>query len=383
MQNLGKFLVVVLQVEAFKFGNIHFDLPKFQQMWPSASQLSQNPATAGNFEQSRIQDEEHTGSDMAEFIKNSDTNEQASSNFDEKYATYTLDDFLEDSITSDELTQVELDSELDLLGNDLAPRKLNFLEANMVTRTFQSMRSMVYAIAVHKGKTSLPLRSFWKRMANYGCHCWPESTDQDLDTTFGTPVDPLDKTCFRLKQCHKCVKMNSKQNDNGSIYQPHLEKYSFAVNRISGEIACMNQPDSNQYQHCMCDREFAFEYTEAYPGDADFNVDFWSGNPEGRLNQKNKNNLKNNQAKRQTVDEILAYQNQQEIDPNQEEMYQGTTPGPEVDQKFDFATFCVARRRTALDLAPDQCCGDLGKQRPFVSTFQSCCSQKVVNANSC
>jgi len=103
-------------------------------------------------------------------------------------------------------------------------------------------------------------RSWWKdNFLNYGCYCWPDG--EERISGFGDPVDDLDRECFDLYQCYKCVSK-----------QPGCEAISWTgsdygckfvgVNNTMGEnvidIKCTDSDPCLQ-SLCECDKEFALQ----------------------------------------------------------------------------------------------------------------------------
>jgi len=102
----------------------------------------------------------------------------------------------------------------------------------------------------------------------YGCYCLPDAEhhthmtgDEDQHANvehqigYGKPVDNIDKSCFELKQCYRCLLDKHGKDCKGSEkgYDAELNKDANGKRFIK----CGNEPGSCRYNVCMCDKHLA------------------------------------------------------------------------------------------------------------------------------
>lgn len=85
----------------------------------------------------------------------------------------------------------------------------------------------------------------------YGCNCQMMVDDRSMEkSSFGPPVDELDKTCKKLKDCYKCVK----QAYGGKCTPENVEYDIFFRGQ---EILVGNQPGTCGRAIYECDLQYA------------------------------------------------------------------------------------------------------------------------------
>lgn len=105
----------------------------------------------------------------------------------------------------------------------------------------------------------------------YGCNCMlmvDESRSMEK-TTFGAPVDDLDKTCKRLKDCYKCVR-----EAHGGSCTPEKKEYDIFFR--GDDILVGNQPGTCERALFECDQQYAKNLQMALPL-FDIRYNFFSG----------------------------------------------------------------------------------------------------------
>lgn len=111
-------------------------------------------------------------------------------------------------------------------------------------------------------------RKYWA----YGCHCLILGDRPMSLVGSGKPVDALDSSCRKYKQCQKCVKMNYGKEciALSTIYDYKIKK--------SGEVVPKNEPDTCERSLFECDIQFARDLKESVD---DFSTDYhvmWTTN---------------------------------------------------------------------------------------------------------
>lgn len=159
------------------------------------------------------------------------------------------------------------------LSDDDKRRILNLLrQAEVSSRSLSDFLRMSFWSAVQRLRADDPVqladpfdpdvhridleesRQWWKsNFTEYGCYCWPDG--EQRISGFGDTVDDLDRGCFELYQCYKCVNK-----------QPGCER----VNWVSSHYGCkfvkdvnglidLDCSDANECLQalCECDKKFA------------------------------------------------------------------------------------------------------------------------------
>ena len=67
-------------------------------------------------------------------------------------------------------------------------------------------------------------KDFISRVNEYGCHCWPSQTKEQL-TGYGKALDLIDQGCYDLKQCHQCIKIDYGASEEGLYFEIFLNYF--------------------------------------------------------------------------------------------------------------------------------------------------------------
>lgn len=104
----------------------------------------------------------------------------------------------------------------------------------------------------------------------YGCNCMMMVDERSMDkSSFGAPVDDLDKTCKKLKDCYKCVK-----DAHGNNCTP--EKAEYDIFFRGQDILIGNQPGTCERALYECDHQYAKSLSTAMNA-FDIRFNFFSG----------------------------------------------------------------------------------------------------------
>lgn len=105
----------------------------------------------------------------------------------------------------------------------------------------------------------------------YGCWCF-QMGDFPLRLGNGSPVDNVDKTCKRHKECYQCAKRDSP--DGECLPEETGYRFSAKIDAVTGDtvVECINTPGSCRRNICECDKAFASRLPQAAEG-----TDGWSG----------------------------------------------------------------------------------------------------------
>jgi len=96
----------------------------------------------------------------------------------------------------------------------------------------------------------------------YGCNCMMMVDERSMEkSSFGAPVDDLDKSCKKLKDCYKCVK-----DEFGSSCTP--EKTEYDIFFRGQEVLIGNRPGTCERALFECDHQYAKSLTTVL---SDFN----------------------------------------------------------------------------------------------------------------
>lgn len=88
----------------------------------------------------------------------------------------------------------------------------------------------------------------------YGCNCMMLGDRPLAETTFGPPVDELDSTCKKLKECYKCVSAQFGQNCT-----PEKRNYDFFIRDF--DVLPGNRAGSCERALFECDHHYAKQLT--------------------------------------------------------------------------------------------------------------------------
>jgi hypothetical protein len=178
--------------------------------------------------------------------------------------------------------------------------------------------------------TKHSLRTVFRMLQNYGCHCFPGQTREAGG--HGPAVDAQDSLCKDLARCHRCVEL-----DHGKdVIDVDHGKYRFNV--VNGAISCERNTLKGWHQSkrdlCECDARFANEIGKIWNDDT-FNDYYWLHPKQMKLISKGK-----------------------------------LEPEP---SKFDIVSTCDAPHGGKAD----SCCGGFPERYPFDSSEKACCENTV------
>lgn len=187
----------------------------------------------------------------------------------------------------------------------------------------------IVKMAKSQMKTKHSLRTIFKMLQNYGCHCFPGQTR--AAGGHGAAVDDQDSLCRDLARCHRCVEM-----EHGDIIDVNDDKYRFHVK--DGAISCERNTEKGWHQSkrdlCECDAHFANEIGKLWD-DNNFNDYYWLNPKDMKLINKGK--------------------------------WEGGA-------KFDIDSTCTAN----MSGKADQCCGSYPLKYPYDSTQNNCCNNNSI-----
>lgn len=122
-------------------------------------------------------------------------------------------------------------------------------------------------------------RRFWA----YGCNCLILGDRPMSDAGLGPPVDELDSSCKRYKECLKCAQM-----EFGEDCVNELKKYKFLAK--GDDVKCRNRANTCERSLCECDKLLAQQHSSrAETWDQQYHL-FWGENwsPEERCKKSPK-----------------------------------------------------------------------------------------------
>lgn len=176
--------------------------------------------------------------------------------------------------------------------------------------------------------TSHSARTIFKKLQNYGCHCFPGQTREAGGS--GPAVDAQDSLCKSLARCHKCVAMEFP----GIIDVDH-DKYRWGLS--GGTISCEKSDSKHPSKRalCECDKDFALKMAALWKDD-EFNNYYWH--------------------------------------------YPRMTKKPDHKQQwtvFDMDATCISGGHEGGHA--DTCCGESFPEKyPYSSTNKACCDNKTL-----
>ena len=97
------------------------------------------------------------------------------------------------------------------------------------------------------------------KYAYYGCHCLAEGSHNIGTSSYGKPIDPLDRACKDFKNCYKCLEDEYTDSENGCRggkigYSIDLNEN---INTGRKSLECTNTVNSCEYNICQCDKALA------------------------------------------------------------------------------------------------------------------------------
>lgn len=96
-----------------------------------------------------------------------------------------------------------------------------------------------------------------KKYWAYGCNCLVLGDRPMSDPGKGAPVDALDTTCKKYKDCLKCARMN-----HGDVCIGEFHQYGMRITK-AGEVVCRDDAGSCNRALCECDAMFAREHVNS------------------------------------------------------------------------------------------------------------------------
>lgn len=192
-------------------------------------------------------------------------------------------------------------------------------------RKYNHIVKMAYQIINNKGAgTAFSLRDIFKRIQNYGCHCFPGQTREAGG--HGPAVDAQDSLCRTLARCHRCVIM-----EHGDIIDS-AEKYRWHFK--DNDLTCERNTAKGWHQSkrdlCECDAQFARDLGMMWD-DSNFNNFYW----------------------------LLPGEMRKPVHKRD----------PAHVNKFDIGATCVQNMAGKADA----CCGSYPNALPYDSAEKSCC----------
>merc|ERR1712228_499462 len=98
-------------------------------------------------------------------------------------------------------------------------------------------------------------RRFWA----YGCNCLILGDRPMSDAGLGPPVDDIDATCKKYKECLKCAAMTY-----GPQCVSEMKKYKFYAK--GDDVKCRNRLDTCERSLCECDKMLAQSHSSTADG---------------------------------------------------------------------------------------------------------------------
>jgi len=95
-----------------------------------------------------------------------------------------------------------------------------------------------------------------KKYWSYGCNCLVIGDRPMSDPGRGKPVDAMDTTCKRYKDCLKCARMN-----HGEACIGEFQQYGMRITK-AGNVICKDDAGSCNRALCECDAMFAQEHVQ-------------------------------------------------------------------------------------------------------------------------
>merc|ERR1712147_266240 len=96
-----------------------------------------------------------------------------------------------------------------------------------------------------------------KKYWAYGCNCLVLGDRPMSDPGKGAPVDALDTTCKKYKDCLKRARMN-----HGDVCIGEFHQYGMRITK-AGEVVCRDDAGSCNRALCECDAMFAREHVNS------------------------------------------------------------------------------------------------------------------------
>lgn len=182
---------------------------------------------------------------------------------------------------------------------------------------------MIYS----KMTTNYQPRDIFRRLQNYGCHCFPGQTRSAGGS--GPAVDAQDSLCKSLARCHKCVSL-----DFPGELDVNESKYKWKM--LDGELNCDGNDKKSAAKKalCQCDSDFANKFAAQWD-DSTYNEWYW--------------------------------------------LYPKMMKKPDHKQTpvFDAAATCVADPNSGV--GADSCCGaSYPEKQPFNSANKACCENTAI-----
>lgn len=176
------------------------------------------------------------------------------------------------------------------------------------------------------------------KFCGYGCWCFPDGSN-DIMLGKGPQLDEIDRTCYHLRQCYKCLEMENCDYKDTS--------YTFEANEdpITGQrnLVCDTEQNGCRRSLCECDREMA------------------SGIVEHQLKWKR--------------------QLHERYDFDRSKYCSGPANQPVSENNWQFQQ--IHELPGDVDRQDEKCCGNYPKRHPFDSNRHQCCDNKLVDIGNC
>lgn len=93
----------------------------------------------------------------------------------------------------------------------------------------------------------------------YGCWCAPEGFLQTVGKGYGTPVDPIDRSCRFMSECYECAQLDfgSECSTTNVNYRWRGSSEDIGNNKVRRSIICEDPEDTCQHAICSCDKKLA------------------------------------------------------------------------------------------------------------------------------
>lgn len=161
------------------------------------------------------------------------------------------------------------------------PRFQQGIEQNILRR-YKHMEKLINFY----DKTNDNITKYW----TYGCWCF-QMGDYPLRKGNGSPVDSVDSTCKKHKECYQCARNDGSKSGSTQPGEcvPEETGYSFSavIDPVTGQgnVECNNKVGSCKRNICECDKAFASRLPAAAASS-----DGWNGSHHahyGGFNSKN------------------------------------------------------------------------------------------------
>lgn len=180
----------------------------------------------------------------------------------------------------------------------------------------------------------------WKefdKFCGYGCWCFPDGST-DIMLGKGPQLDEIDRTCYHLRQCYKCLQMeNCDYKDTSYTFQAFEDPVT-----QERQLICDANQNNCRRSLCECDREMAYGILE-------------------------------NQYK-------WKKQLHERFDFDRSKYCSGSSNPPPSGSKWQFQQM---HELPGFERKEQKCCGKYPQRHPFDSNRHECCDDKLVDIGNC